>query len=98
MTEGMAIWLAAFVAGAVSGALYLGLLWMAARVLIGAGQGLLFAVLAFVRIALVLGVLGCAIALGAGADVLLAGLAGFVLVRVLGTRVAGAPERGRSWR
>lgn len=98
MTETMTMWLAGFAAGAVSGGLYLWLLWVGARVLIGAGQGLLFAVLALARIALVLGVLGCALALGAGADVLLAGLAGFVLVRVLGTRIAGAPERGRSWR
>jgi hypothetical protein len=100
MTAGM-IWavIAAGLGGAVFGAVYMSLLWAGASGL-SAGHGAArFVLLAVARGLLVVGALGGAIALGAGAIELAAAVVGFVVVRVVAVRAAGAGEgTRRPWR
>ncbi|WP_296763232.1 ATP synthase subunit I [Sediminimonas sp.] len=98
MTGDPATLAASFAAGAVLGALYLGLLWASVRALSGSRPAATFAALALARAVLVLGALGAAIALGAGAGELVAALAGFVAVRVAATRRARAAEGRATWK
>jgi len=82
-------------AGAAVGALHLALLWAGARALAGRRPAAAFVGLALARAALVLGALGLAVALGAGAGALLAALAGFIVIRIAATRRA-RPANGGS--
>ncbi|MDG4649742.1 ATP synthase subunit I [Roseibacterium sp. SDUM158017] len=96
MTE-IATWGLCFAAGAAFGAAYLALLWAGARQIAGPRPVLAFAGLAAARAALVAGALTGAASLGAGAAMVLSGLAGFVAVRIAATRRAG--DRGdATWR
>lgn len=87
-------------AGAALGAVYLGLLWRAVRRLPqGRGGAGVFVALALARAALLIGALAVAARLGAPAEVLLAGLAGFVAVRLAATRrLGGRSPEGTAWR
>jgi len=92
--------LLATLAGAALGGLYLRLLWLASRRLPQQRGGVgMFLALALARAALVLAALAAAVQLGAPAAGLLAALAGFIVVRVLVTRLV-ARERtgGEGWR
>lgn len=98
MTE-LAVWTLAFAAGLALGAAYLAFLWAAIR-LFARRQGVgVFVGLAAARGGLVLAALALAVALGIGAGGILAGLLGFVAVRLAASRFAGAPggEEG-SWK
>lgn len=89
----------AALAGALVGAAYMALLWVAVRRLPQASGGaMLFVALTVARAALVLGVLAGALALGVQAGGLVAGLAGFVAVRVAATRGTRGPQGGPRWR
>jgi F1F0 ATPase subunit 2 len=77
-------------AGATLGALYLGLLWAAVqRLPRGRGGARVFIGLALTRAALLIGTLTAAAALGAPAEGLLAGVVGFIAVRLFATRLLG---------
>lgn len=91
-------WIAGFAAGAVAGALYLGLLWAGTRALEGPRPARVFVALTLARVALVLGALAGAVALGAGAGTLAAGLAGFVAARAAVTRSVGLRDGRGAWR
>ena len=80
--------LAAALAGAGLGGLYLGLLWGAVRRLTRDRGGVAaFVALGFARAALLLGALAAAAVLGVPAAGLVAALLGFVAVRLAATRV-----------
>jgi hypothetical protein len=98
MSGGLALLVAAL-AGAALAALYLALLWAGAQVL-GVRQSVgAFAGLAALRAALIVGALWAAFALGAEAAEILAGLAGFVALRVAVIRRAEAgDDRRPRWR
>ncbi|MEX5728800.1 hypothetical protein Ga0609869_002153 [Rhodovulum iodosum] len=85
MTEGWGLVAAlalSLALGAAFGALYLWLVWRAARGLTGAEGGAGRLVLGYAaRMALVLGALALALRAGAGAPHLLAGVFGFTLLR-----------------
>ncbi len=87
-----------FAAGGAFGAVYLALIWAAARRIAGPRPALPFAALAAARAALLLGVLFGAVALGADAATLLAGLAGFVVLRVAVTSRMRGPGRRTAWK
>ena len=77
-------------AGAALGAIYLGLLWAAVRSLPRERGGVLvFAGLAFARVALLIAALAAAAALGLQVQGMVAALAGFILVRLAATRWLG---------
>lgn len=85
----------AILAGAAFGALYIGLLWVAARLLTGGRSVWLFAALGLARAVLLAGVLWLAIATGATAVQIAFSLSGFIVVRLAATRLAhtNSPER-----
>ena len=88
-----------FAGGAAIGAAYLGVLWAGVRGLAGPRGGARFLALAALRAGLILGALALALAAGAGAGAILAGLAGFVAVRLAATRRIEARDgRGTAWR
>ncbi len=85
----------AALAGGLVGAVYLGLLWVAVRHLPqDRGGVLVFIGLTLARMALLLGTLAAAAALGVPATGLVAGLAGFIVVRLAATRWLGRATRG----
>lgn len=88
------------VAGAALGAVYLCLLWLAVRRLLQGRNGArVFVGLALARGALLIGTLAAAAALGAPAEGMLAGLAGFAAVRFATTRrLEGRSPEGAIWR
>mgnify|MGYP006272803073 FL=1 len=87
------------VAGAILGAVYLGLLWRAVRQLPQERGARAFVGLALARAALLIGTLAAAAALGAPAEGMLAGLAGFAAVRLAATRrLEGRRQEGSAWR
>jgi hypothetical protein len=92
--------LAAALVGAGLGGAYLGLLWVAVRRLPQERGGVAaFVGLALARGALVLGALTAAAVLGVQAAGIVAGLLGFVAVRVAATRLTGhTPEGAPRWR
>jgi hypothetical protein len=98
MTANIGTWAAAFGVGAAVGALYLGLLWAGARALAGRRPGLTFVALAITRAALVLAALAGGLTLGAGWAELAAGLAGFVVAKVVVTGSLDVPEGRREWK
>lgn len=98
MSANIGTLIAALVAGAAVGALYLALLWAGARALGGRRPGLGFVAAAGARAALVAGALAGGVALGAGAPEMIAALAGFVAARIVATRKLGAPEGRQEWR
>lgn len=80
----------AILTGAVFGLAYMGLLWIAARLLTG-GRGVwLFAALGLARAVLLGAVLWLAVASGATALQIAFSLAGFIVVRLAATRLAQA--------
>jgi len=86
---------AAALAGGLVGAVYLGLLWVGVRHLPqDRGGVLVFIGLTLARMALLLGALAAAAALGVPATGLVAGLAGFIVVRLAATRWLGRATRG----
>jgi hypothetical protein len=92
--------LAAALVGAGLGGAYLGLLWIAVQRLPQERGGVAaFVLLALARGALVLGSLTAAAVLGAKAAGIVAGLLGFVAVRVAATRLTGHTLEGAPrWR
>lgn len=87
--------LAGALAGVVLGGAYLGLLWLAVQRLPQERGGVAaFVLLALARGVLVLGALAAAAALGAPAAGYVAGLAGFVAVRLAATRLPGRGTPG----
>jgi len=86
------------VAGAGVAAVYLALLWAATRALTGSRSGLIFVALAVVRAALVIGALAAWAAIGAGMPALVAGLAGFLAMRLVATRTVRPRAGGSAWR
>jgi hypothetical protein len=85
-------------AGAALGVLHLALLWAGARALAGPRPGRAFLAWALARAALVLGTLAGWVALGAPADALAGGLAGFLALRLAATRLALGRQEGAGWR
>lgn len=99
MTDSIATLAAAFAAGAALGALHLTLLWVGARALAGPRPALIFVALAALRAVLVVGAVAGLVALGAGAGELLGALAGFLVIRLVATRmVRSRSGEGVSWR
>ncbi|REC57374.1 hypothetical protein DRV84_07985 [Rhodosalinus sediminis] len=96
MTEPV-VWALAAAAGAVVGAAYAACLWAGVRALTAGGGGGRFALFAALRAALILGALALAVAAELGAGAILAGLAGFVAVRLTVTRRVRDGE-GAPWR
>jgi F1F0 ATPase subunit 2 len=92
--------LAAALVGLGLGGAYMGLLWVAVRRLPQERGGVAaFVGLALARGALVLGALTAASVLGVQAAGIIAGLLGFVAVRVAATRLTGhGPEDAPGWR
>lgn len=92
--------LGAALAGALVGAAYLGLLWVAVRRLPEGRNGVpFFIAMAVVRAALILGALAAAAALGVPALGILAALAGFTAVRIAATRFTGRRSAGEiAWK
>ncbi|NNU80086.1 hypothetical protein HMH01_06510 [Halovulum dunhuangense] len=81
--------------GAALGAVYLGLLWVAVRSLPqDRGGARVFVALGLARIALMLGALAAAAALGMAAGGLAAAVAGFIAVRFAATRWIGRTTPG----
>jgi len=97
MTDPAVLSLAALV-GALVGAAYLALLWAGVRALSQGRSGIVFGLLLAARAGLVLGVLGVAAMLGAGAIELLTGLAGFVVARLVGTGLMRGQQEKSTWR
>jgi F1F0 ATPase subunit 2 len=97
MTD-LGTWALAFLAGAVFGAVYLGLIWAGARQIASPRPVTGFVALAAARAALLVGALGGAVALGADAATMIAALAGFVAVRTGATWRVRAAERRASWK
>ncbi len=89
----------ALVGGAL-GAIYLGLLWLAVRSLPQDRSGVLvFVGLGLARVALLLGALTAAAALGLPVEGIAAAVVGFVAVRFAATRLlAGAPPKETTWK
>lgn len=97
MTEPL-VWALAAAAGGVVGAAYAACLWAGVRALTAQrGGGGRFALFAALRAALILGALALAVAAGLGAGAILAGLAGFVAVRLAVTRRVRDAE-GAPWK
>jgi len=88
------------VAGAAIGAVYLALLWLGVRRLLRDRSGArVFVGLAMARAALLIATLAVAAAIGAPAEGMLAGLAGFAAVRFAATRrLEGRLQEGSAWR
>jgi F1F0 ATPase subunit 2 len=86
VTIGMGIWAAAFLVGAALAALYLALLWAGTRSLAGHRPVRDFLLSALARAGLVLGALAVWILYTPETEVLVAGLLGFVAVRLAATR------------
>jgi len=95
----LSLFLAALAGGAV-GAVYLGLLWVAVRSLPqDRGGVLVFISLGLARVALLLGALAAAAALGLRIEGIAAAVAGFIAVRLAATRWLGNPRPGgASWK
>ncbi|SDC02773.1 ATP synthase subunit I [Ruegeria marina] len=87
MTLDIGLVLAAFLAGAVFGALHLSLLRVATRALAGPRPARVFIAFAILRTALVVAALAGLAALGAGAPEFVAALAGFLAARIAATRM-----------
>lgn len=89
----------AILAGAALGLLYMGVLWGAVGVLARGQSVWLFAALGLLRAGLLLGALWLAAAMGATAAQIAFALLGFVLIRLVATRLAKAsnPKRA-SWK
>lgn len=85
-TADAALWAVCFAAGTVFAGAYVGLLWAATRALAGARPVPVFIGLTAARAILMVAALALAIRFGIGADGILAGLAGFVIVRAVATR------------
>jgi len=86
-TPDAALWAVCFVAGTAFAGAYVGLLWAAIRALAQAARPVpVFVGLAAARAVLMVAALALAIRLGTGADGILAGLAGFLVVRAVATR------------
>lgn len=89
----------ALAGGAVTGAAHLGLLWAGVRGLAAGRGGARFLALAALRAGLILGALALGVAAGLGAGGMLAGLVGFLAVRIAVTRRAEARDAGETaWR
>jgi len=87
--------LAASLGGAILGAAYLGLLWVAVCQLPRErGGAALFVALALARAAMIMGALSAAAVLGMSASGLLAALLGFLVVRLAATRLQGRGTTG----
>lgn len=89
----------AFVGGAL-GAVYLGLLWVAVRSLPqDRGGVVVFVGLGLARVALLLGALAAAAALGLRIEGIAAAVAGFIAVRLAATRWLGdTTPGGATWK
>jgi F1F0 ATPase subunit 2 len=89
----------AFVGGAL-GAVYLGLLWVAVRSLPQDRGGIVvFVGLGLARVALLLGALAAAAALGLRIEGIAAAVAGFIAVRLAATRWLGdTTPGGAAWK
>lgn len=89
----------AFVGGAL-GAVYLGLLWVAVRSLPqDRGGVVVFVGLGLARVALLLGALAAAAALGLRIEGIAAAVAGFIAVRLAATRWLGdTTPGGETWK
>lgn len=98
MTPALAILAGAALAGAALGVLYLGMLWASVRALARGRPAVAFVALAVARAAMILGALGLALRLGAGAGEILAALAGFAAVRLAATRRLRMPEGRATWK
>ena len=100
MNVSLLSFLAAALVGAGLGGAYMGLLWVAVRRLPQDRGGVAaFVGLALARGALALGALAAAAALGVQAAGIVAGLLGFVAVRVAATRLTGrGTEDAPGWR
>lgn len=86
MTAGMGIWAAAFLVGTALAALYLALLWAGTRSLAGQRPVREFLLSTLARGGIVLGALAVWTLYIPDAGVLVAGLLGFVAVRLAATR------------
>ena len=89
-----------FVGGAF-GVIYLGLLWVAVRSLPQDRSGIfVFLLLGLARVALMLGALMAAAALGLPVEGIAAGVVGFIAVRIIATRrlVREAPAKDSAWK
>ncbi|MGF6862615.1 F1F0 ATPase subunit 2 [Rhodobacteraceae bacterium MBR-64] len=83
--------------GAALGAVYFGLLWVAVRALPQDRRGVrVFVGLGIARVALLLGALTAAAALGLPAGGIAAALVGFIAMRVAATRWLGHGTRGNA--
>lgn len=81
--------------GGVLGAVYLGLLWLAVRSLpLDRGGALAFVALGLARVALLLGALATAAALGLRVEGIAAAVAGFIAMRFAATRWLGNATPG----
>jgi len=90
----LSLFLAALAGGAL-GAVYLGLLWVAVRSLPQDRSGVLvFISLGLARVALLLGALAAAAALGLQIEGIAAAVAGFIFVRLVANRWLGYPTPG----
>lgn len=100
MSASVLFLLAAALVGALLGAAYLGILWVAVRRLPEGREGArFFLAMAVVRAAMILGALASAAALGVPASGILAALLGFVAARHAATRLSGGRETGEpSWK
>lgn len=92
----MSLFIGALV-GAALGAAYLGLLWVAVRSLPQDRSGVrVFVGLGLARVALLLGALAAAAALGLPIEGIAAAVVGFIAVRVAATRWLGNGTRGKA--
>ncbi|TCO69111.1 ATP synthase subunit I [Rhodovulum euryhalinum] len=95
MTLSLMSVLAGALVGAALGAIYLGLLWVAVRSLPRDRSGVrVFVALGLARVALLIGTLMAAAALGLPAQGIAAAVAGFIALRVAATRWLGAATPG----
>ena len=88
----------AFLAGAAFGAVYLGILWAAVRLLPGRRGSVIFVALGLARAALVVAVLYGAFALDMPPLAIGAGLLGFVAVRLAVARAVEPQTGERAWK
>ncbi|MCF3974680.1 N-ATPase subunit AtpR [Paracoccus salsus] len=86
--------------GGALGAVYLGLLWMAVRSLPQDRRGMLtFVALGVARMALLIGALAAAAALGLRVEGIAAAVIGFVAARIAATRLVAGTEPGKpTWK
>jgi F1F0 ATPase subunit 2 len=100
MSVSLASLFLAVVAGAAFGAVYLGLLWVAVQTLPADRNGVgVFVALGLARIALLVGALAAAAALGLSAPEIAAALGGFVALRFAATRWLGdQTPGGQRWK